>query len=192
MPTPKAQVNFRIDPKLLEDIQTAAAQQDISYTQWILNQCKVALGLKTEVSQADLVELVRDRIADQLQVISELQKTVEALSQRVENLEEQTNTQPKVETVTTPKKLNKKAKNIKANQKPDLPEILTAKQLGDRLRKLLPDGSLSEKPYSSVTITQNSGKMSSGEFAQWASERDPDGMKWQHIPRRGFKPYSSR
>ncbi|MBD2730920.1 hypothetical protein H6G96_32535 [Nostoc sp. FACHB-892] len=55
MPTPKAQVNFRIDPKLLEDIQTAAAKQDISYTQWILNQCKVALGLKTDVSQADLV-----------------------------------------------------------------------------------------------------------------------------------------
>jgi hypothetical protein len=40
----RTQVNFRIDTSLLEAIKQAAAEQGISYTQFILDACKAKLG----------------------------------------------------------------------------------------------------------------------------------------------------
>jgi ribosome-binding protein aMBF1 (putative translation factor) len=50
-----AQINFRIDPKLLKDIKQAAKKNDQAYTQWIIDACKDKLGQKAytleEISQ---------------------------------------------------------------------------------------------------------------------------------------------
>lgn len=39
----KAQINFRIDPKLLEAIKAEAAKSDMTYTHWVIRACEHCL-----------------------------------------------------------------------------------------------------------------------------------------------------
>ncbi|MGH2415852.1 MAG: YlcI/YnfO family protein [Microcystaceae cyanobacterium] len=51
---PRSQLNFRIDPELLQAIQKAAKQEKKSVSQWILDTCQEKLGLSQLTTQESI------------------------------------------------------------------------------------------------------------------------------------------
>jgi hypothetical protein len=95
----RTQVNFRIDTELLEAIKQAAAERGVSYTRFILDACKVALGRETDTlapTKSDGLEELRARLAELEHRLAErivreqcLVENEKHLAERIDKVEEE-------------------------------------------------------------------------------------------------------
>ena len=80
----RTQVNFRIEETLLQEIKKAAKIQGISYSEFILNTCKKALGYEISMEDASLTNI--QSMPARLEYVESI---LEEYSQRLDNLEKQ-------------------------------------------------------------------------------------------------------
>lgn len=156
----KTQINFRIEEDLLKAIQKKADKQGISYTAWIINQCKASLGLQPEdLSEGRILDLIEERIKPLNSQITALQEEVSTLKKNLIPAHKESAVSPNQQT------------HKSQTKKP--PRSFTSEELGERFG-ITKDGLLAA--WRRISRQENGDKA----FEIYCSERDPDGFTWRY------------